>query len=133
MSDKSPIEVIQEEVRKFNLLMQDPHPEVSTWKEVLYEQGKKVYELLEKFEFSPERRSFEGKGGTTFDVETVYQATVGHHHYGFWTSREDAEICIKANEPDAKPYVGVPTNPGSLPDGQYFIQPRCVFSYAKHT
>ncbi len=66
------------------------------------------------------------KGGT--EVGTVYQATLGHWHMGVWTTAEEAEDEIKAFKPDATPFQGLPTNIGEVPEGQYYIQPRTLFT-----
>lgn len=62
---------------------------------------------------------------------TVYQATVGHHNYGFWVSEEQALQHIKECVPDAVPFEGTPGDPANLPHGQYYIQKRALLSFQK--
>ena len=64
------------------------------------------------------------------EAGTVYQLSIGRFHMGFWTSKEEAAQEIKQYYPDAKQFEGMPENPDSpsLPDGQYFIMPRTLYS-----
>jgi hypothetical protein len=39
-------ETLTEQVSKLNSLLQDPHPGLSTWKEMLHKRGNQVYEVL---------------------------------------------------------------------------------------
>lgn len=80
-----------------------------------------------------EATEYKAKEGEYYKVGEVFQATVGYQHYGVWTSKEDAEAHIKANVPDAVPFTGVPSALKPLPDGQYYIQPRSLFSHQKPT
>jgi len=76
-----------------------------------------------------ETKVYKNNEGEYFEVGKVYQATVGYDHYGVWASREEAERHVKATVPNATPFEGLPSALKPLPDGQYYIQPRVVFSY----
>lgn len=46
------LEELEEEVKKLNDLLQDPHPELVTWREAFNSRGRWVFEILEKLGFA---------------------------------------------------------------------------------
>lgn len=64
----------------------------------------------------------------THEAGAIFQATVGYHNYGFYTTESEALAVIRDSCPDAKPFEGTPHNPGEVPDGQYYIQLRTLYT-----
>ncbi len=50
---------------------------------------------------------------------------------GFWTTEVEAEGAITDWDPKAVKYEGLPDHVDDLPEGQYFIQPRTLFTMEK--
>lgn len=71
----------------------------------------------------------QGDEGEYFKVSEVFQATVGRHNFGIWTTIEEAKKHIEANAPGAKPAESPPISSRPLQDGYFYIQPRSVFSH----
>ena len=65
---------------------------------------------------------------TGIGAGTVFQATLGNSNMGVWTSAEEAEAYVKKFSPTAKQVEGTPSDIVDLPQDQYYIQPRTLFT-----